>query len=361
MKYTSRVRLRLANAGELAACLSQQMEKQYGKPQLIGHDTWSLTSQSGQCFLAVRGSDLLIEVLAPDIVDLEEMKFEISIQLGRMSEYRVGEILWDGDGQAIPSLPNLRLLTVKRLAQVTPSMRRIVFHAENLARFADDENYHLRLLLPGLDGGELILPVLTADGTVFWGPEGERAIMRKYTIRDVSPEKNEIVIDFVLHQDGGPGSRFAGKAKINDQIGAIGPGGGSGVKSKGYASWNLFAGDETALPAIARLIENLPAHANGRAFIEVTNANEEQDIAAHEGVDIVWLHRNGLRPEKSTQLIEAIAQEEFFDDQSVHVWGAGEFSVFKSLRYHLRHEKSHSKDSHLVTSYWRYGHAGGSV
>lgn len=361
MKYTSKMRLCVADAGELAACLRQNMEKQYGKSQLIGQNTWSLKFQSGQCFLTVRGSVLLIEVLASAIVDLEKIKFEVSTQLGRMTDYQVGEVIWDGDGQEIPSLPNLRLLTVKRLVQVTPSMRRIVFHAENLVPFADDDNYHLRLLLPGSDGRELILPVLTADGKVFWGPEGERAIMRKYTIRDVSPEKQEIVVDFALHQDGGPGSRFAEKAKINDQVGAIGPGGGSGVKAKDHAISNLFVGDETALPAIARLIENLPANAKGRAFIEVPNATEEQDIAAHEGIDIVWLHRNGVRPEKSTKLIDAVAQEKLLDDHSVHVWGAGEFSVFRSLRHHLRQEKSHSKDRHLVTSYWRFGHAGGSA
>ncbi|MFY0057010.1 siderophore-interacting protein, partial [Acinetobacter baumannii] len=84
-------------------------------------------------------------------------------------------------------------------------------------------------------------------------------------------------------------SAFAERAVVGDRVGVVGPGGGGLVA----ADWYLFAGDETALPAIARMLESLPAQARGKVFLEVADEAEIQPLTAPPSVDIEWLFRNG--------------------------------------------------------------------
>ncbi len=58
----------------------------------------------------------------------------------------------------------------------------------------------------------------------------------------------------------------------------------------------VLLADETALPAAARRIEELPRDASVTAFFEVADAAEEQELDAPEGAEITWLHRNGAAP-----------------------------------------------------------------
>jgi hypothetical protein len=43
----------------------------------------------------------------------------------------------------------------------------------------------------------------------------------RYTIRNIRPELGEIDVDVVVHEHGGPGSRWAERAEIGSQVAAI--------------------------------------------------------------------------------------------------------------------------------------------
>lgn len=300
--------------------------------------------------IIANGGCLRIETFAPDADRLMEMKYLLASHVGEFNPDNGSEILWQGDGEEIASLPNLRRLTVLAISDLSPHMRRITFGSSKLKRFDTLSALHAKLLLPR-NGGQLCLPRLTPRGTIEWGSDAERAIIRKYTIRNIDPQAGTLDIDFVLHDHGGPGSRFAANARVGDVIGMIGPGGGSARP----AEWNLFAGDETALPAIARLIEALPPSARGAAVIEVADQRDEQTIRQIADIEITWLHRN--RSIRTNALAEHLAAIELPSDKSVFAWAGTEFSAFRKIRSDWRATKRLAKNDHLAVSYWRDGHS----
>lgn len=316
----------------------------------VSETLWTLSSGNGDArIIADRGS-LRIETFAPDADRLMEMKYLLASHVGEFNPDNGADILWQGDGEEIASLPNLRRLTVLAISDLSPHMRRITFGSSKLKRFDNQSALHVKLLLPQ-DEARLCLPRLTAHGTIEWGSDAERAIIRKYTIRRIDPQAGTLDIDFLLHDHGGPGSRFAANARVGDVIGMIGPGGGSARP----AEWNLFAGDETALPAIARLIEALPAGARGVAVIEVADPRDEQKIRQVADIEITWLHRN--RSLGTNAFAERVAAIEVPSDKSVFAWAGTEFSNFRRIRSDWRSIKRLVKNDHLAVSYWRDGHA----
>ena len=57
--------------------------------------------------------------------------------------------------------------------------------------------------------------------------------------------------------------------------------------------WYLFIGDETALPAIGRRLEELPAGSHAVVIAEVEDAAEEQSFTSKAKLRIHWVHRHG--------------------------------------------------------------------
>ena len=185
-----------------------------------------------------------------------------------------------------------------------------------------------------------------------WEEPDLRPLMRKYTVRSLDLAAGTLDIDFVLHEDAGPGSDFAARAVAGDLVGVVGPGGG-GLAA---ADWYLFAGDETALPAIARMLEALPAEARGHAFLEVADAAEVQPLAAPPGIAVAWLLRDGKAAGTTTLLIDAVRATAFpAEGERVYLWAGCEFEAFRAIRAFARQEKRLSNSQHLVVSYWRRG------
>ena len=152
----------------------------------------------------------------------------------------------------------LRLAEVVRVEPISPHMLRIVFGGADLAGFvsaaADD---HVKLFFPPKGEDRPILPTLGPNGQSF--PEdGPRPIARDYTPRLFDPNKRELVIEFVLHGEG-PASEWAAQAKPGRRLGIGGPR-GSVIMADDYDAY-LLVGDETALPAIARRLEEMPPRA----------------------------------------------------------------------------------------------------
>jgi NADPH-dependent ferric siderophore reductase len=174
-------------------------------------------------------------------------------------------------------------------------------------------------------------------------------------VRSVDVDAGTLDIDFVLHNDAGPGSAFAESADVGNQIGVIGPGGGGLVD----ADWYLFAGDETALPAISRMLEHLPATARGKAFVEVSDASEIQSFAFSAAIDVEWLCRNGAEAGTTKLLADAVFGAAFPDDVGLrtYAWVGCEFEAFRALRSHLRGARGLKKHEGLIVSYWRRGGA----
>ncbi|MBC6467831.1 siderophore-interacting protein [Actinomadura alba] len=187
-----------------------------------------------------------------------------------------------------------------------------------------------------------------------WGadPDAVRAVFRTYTVRRHRPEAGEIDIDFVLHGDTAPGSRWAARAKPGDQVGVWGP--GAMYDPSPAADWRLIAGDETALPAMAAIIETLPAGARARVFVEVADAAEEQRFATDGDVRVEWLHRDGVPAGRSALLVDRLRAADLPDGRP-YAWIAGEAAMVKALRRHLVNDRGIDRADICFSGYWRLG------
>ena len=184
---------------------------------------------------------------------------------------------------------------------------------------------------------------------IFPSADGDRPITRTLSIR--AQRDHEIDIDFVLHGDGGPASRWAVACRDGETIRVGGPGSKTLVDND--RDWFLLAGDMTALPAISVNIEQLPADAVGYAVIEVIDEADIQPLPAPVGLEIDWLV-NPHPGEDATMLADRVRRLPWRAGQP-SVWVACEFNAMRTLRDYLRTERQLGKDTLYISSYWKHG------
>jgi NADPH-dependent ferric siderophore reductase len=248
----------------------------------------------------------------------------------------------------------LRLAKVVFVEPVSPRMRRITFHAPELGGFtsaaADD---HVKLFFPASGQTEPVLPVLGPDGPRF--PDHlPRPVARDYTPRRFDSKSCELTIEFVLHDDG-PASNWAAHAKPGDALGIGGPR-GSTIIPEDYETY-LLVGDETALPAIARRLEEMPPGTPVIAIIEVTDRHEERQLATAAHAQITWLHRNG-KAAGTSGLLEAAIRGSQLPSRDIHAWVACEIEVARWIRTYLMEEEGVPRSQIKAAGYWKLGQPG---
>ncbi len=313
-------------------------------------------AEFGTAHLEAREGCLQLEAFGYDDSTLTFVKMVLAEHILEFAGSDKPRIVWTGDGPSSGPLPYFRALRVVGLRDVTPRMRRIILAGEDLSRFTEG-GLHVRLLFPPA-GIEPAWPTMGEDGRPVW-PTGEAKLAaRIYTLRRIDAAKGEVEIDFVLHEGGDyPGAGFAAKARPGDIVGMTGPGGGATPT----ADWCLLAGDETALPAIGRMLEELPASAEAVVRIEVADAAEEQALVSAARLDLQWLHRGEAEAGATTRLEDAVRAVPLPDDgRRVFAWGAAEHKAIRSIRKALRGERGLTRDQHMAAAYWRRGFNGDS-
>jgi NADPH-dependent ferric siderophore reductase len=239
------------------------------------------------------------------------------------------------------------LLEVTAVRRITPRTVRVTFTGEGLGELAAWPDQQLKLLFPPA-GRPVRLPE-PDDDVMRWYqaylaiPEAERPVMRSYTVRARRPGQAEIDVDFVLHGDSaGPATSWARTAAPGAVLGRYGPD-AAYRRPVSTADTVLFAGDETAVPAITTLLSEVD---NAVVFLEVPDAAEEQPLPG----DVHWLHRDGA--EHGAKLLEAV-REAKLPDGSVAAWIAGEAGTVRALRRHLVGERGFDKGDVEFSGYWR--------
>ncbi|WP_240945371.1 siderophore-interacting protein [Rhodococcus sp. HNM0569] len=224
----------------------------------------------------------------------------------------------------------LRKLDVMRTHDVTPRMRRITVAGDQLGSFESggrtlpafttagcDDYVKLFLAEPGHD------PVLPEqhDGHLHW-PKKPAPLARTYTVRRFDADAGELDLDFVLHGHGVAGN-WARAARPGDVLHLAGPK-ISTVPPTGV-DWWLLAGDDTALPAIARFVESAPG-VPVHAAVLVESADEEQrDLPG-----VTWVHRQAGVPD--ARVLADAARSIAPDTGQAWMWIAGETGVVRELR-----------------------------
>jgi NADPH-dependent ferric siderophore reductase len=195
-------------------------------------------------------------------------------------------------------------------------------------------------------------PRIAKDGRIVW-PDGSHGVsLRSYTARRQDPVAAQLEIDFVLHGDG-PAAAWAAAAAPGALLGVA----GAGALGERMAEYLLLAGDETALPAISRILASAPASTQGVALLEVAGPAEQQPLVAPPGVSVRWLHRAGCAPGESSLLADAVASIDRPYGDDVFAWVAAESAAVRQIRADLRSRWGLGRAQHHAIGYWRHGRA----
>ena len=212
-----------------------------------------------------------------------------------------------------------RQLTVARVEPLAPSMLRVVLQGAELAGFTS---------LGFDDHVKLFFPSPPSDGS------GALA-MRDFTPRHFDASAGELWIDFFMHE-GGPAASWAANAVAGDTIMVAGPKGSAVISPEGIDS-HVLIGDETALPAISRRLEELPADSSALVVVEVDRL-EWPSLQSRAGFEAIWVTRPSTEGTASDALI-AWLRDLTFPRESCHVWVALESHSARTVRQYLRDER----------------------
>lgn len=248
-----------------------------------------------------------------------------------------------------PSTTPRRLTVVDALA-LGPRLRRITLSGRELQDFpAAGPGAHIKLFVPR-PGQEPLLPTRGAKG-LSW-PPGERPAVRTYSLRGHDPERGTVAVEFVLHGDEGPASRWAARAQAGDPIGLAGPGGPPLYDAD--ADFHLLAGDLSALPAIAAVLEALPATARGAALVEIADADDQQALRHPPGVQLRWLQASTPSVDEPV-LAAALREIDWPATASVSATVAGENAAVIAIRRQLLFDRGLPRAAVYAVPYWRRG------
>lgn len=295
-----------------------------------------------------------------------------------------------------PSGYELFDIQLKQRVALSPSLLRCVFSGKDVAlmrTLAPDQR--VKLFFPAADGSAPDLPK-TGD----WQAArrsmsaNQTPPMRTYTLRNLRPEANELDIDFVLHGETGPASRWAARSVPGDGLQIVAPNATYRSDPGGY-EWQppegvrqvLLIGDETALPAIAGILEQLTEHPDAphvQAFIEVPEESDCLALLCGLNAKVHWLPRASLGKQHGEGMTLAARElarlppvrgnldntspiEELdlntqrpWDRASAkrgdfYAWVAGESAAVMAIRRFLINEQGLERQQLTLMGYWKLG------
>jgi NADPH-dependent ferric siderophore reductase len=294
---------------------------------------------------------------------------------------------------------------VVAVTRISPTFVRVELGGACLADFGVDGplyDQRIKLVVPN-DAGEL--PSFTgADQSWFttWLeiPAEQRGHIRTYTVRDVlgCGVDTRLVVDFVLHLGPGatgPASSWAAQAQVGDRLITVAPRRGEpfgGIEFRPPADTRLLlVGDETAVPAVSSILEDLPDGTDGVAVLEVPSSGDVLDIRCPHGMEVLWTPRNGsplgtrlneavlarlgepsppplevpgdVDPDlwetptysSSGEALAVAGQAKARGLDGWYAWIAGEAGVVTGLRRHLVKELGMDRRQVAFMGYWRRG------
>jgi NADPH-dependent ferric siderophore reductase len=244
-----------------------------------------------------------------------------------------------------PRRTGVATLTARR--PLTPRMIRVTLQSEAFDATWPIEQPGEIITLLFLDPEEEVVLPLTGWRFPAGATEQE---WRNYTVRRHDPATGEIDVDVVLHEPRGPACTWAQASPIGADVGFAGP--RVDYAPRDGASWLLLCGDETALPAIAAILEEPPPAAERiLAVIEVQDPDEEHALVTSPNADVRWVHRDGADAATTTHLADTL-RELPLPAGPGQAWGAAESTVARTVREVLRDERGMERKLVSAKGYW---------
>lgn len=231
--------------------------------------------------------------------------------------------------------PNFSLARVAGISPVGADFLRLRLEAPDLHRFAR-QIIHFRLILQPPDAARPQWPVIGENGQTLW-PQGRAALHRPaYTVRAIDAEAGWMETDIFVHA-GGRVCAWAAEAAPGSQVGLTGPGGG-GIP---VAQSLLIAGDETAYPALARILAAQAPQASGECLL--LGARDDYPLPAHPGIRVIHA------PRGEAALADRLRREGCTAQQ---IWIATERNRLEPLKQAIARDPGIDRKRTHLAAYW---------
>ncbi|MFT3887964.1 MAG: siderophore-interacting protein [Arachnia sp.] len=242
----------------------------------------------------------------------------------------------------------VRRATVTGSERLSPDLIRLTFSCPDLVGATlPQTDHYIKILFPP-KGADYSWPF---DPDEIRATDPEHApVTRTYSIRSYDSATGAAQLDFVLHGDEGLAGPWAANAQPGDEIGFFGPG-GAWHPTEDYGHF-ILAGDEAAAPAIAASLERLPEGSTAQAFIEVANMDATFAVPEGQGIDIVWVPRDGAP--YGLLLSQAVRGAEV-PGGKVGWFVHGVAEMVKDIRRYLFVERHVPRADVSISGYWRTG------
>jgi NADPH-dependent ferric siderophore reductase len=247
--------------------------------------------------------------------------------------------------------------TVAEVTAITPYLTRVTLGGDDLASFRwPGPASHLKLFLPEPGQRDVEIPPADAEGFMITVPGRPRPTTRTFTPRRWDEAKNQLDLEFVLHGHG-PASQWALQAKPGDLIAVSQP--RRTYELRPDTRWLLVAGDESALPAIATLLESVSPDVKVEVLVELEDTDHQIILPDRPNTITQWLARplGGQPGTTLTEAIRAWTPDAENADGPGQVWAACEALAVRDIRAHLLGPLGFDRDHILTRGYWRAGEA----
>lgn len=254
----------------------------------------------------------------------------------------------------------LRRVRVGTVESLAPDLVRVTLVGDQLGQFTTDAGDPAPAMqspffddvvvfcLPDPDTGQVTLPATAPGGALTHPPDGA-VLIREYTVRSLAP--GALCVDLVTHETGA-GVHWLKDVRAGDELSIVGP---RVSRAAPPVEHMVAIGDATALPALARLIEERPPEMALDVLLAVPTLSALPrtvlPAVSPADADRVRVRMVAAAPGSATELIDALADTVF---PAGFAWVAGESSVVTTVRRHLL-ARGQEPDRVQFTGYWRLG------
>lgn len=289
--------------------------------------------------------------------------------------------------------------TLHRKTRLSPHLMRITLAGPSVAEMATwAPDQRVKLFFPAANGSHA--KIAQEDG---WYARframlaDRRPAMRTYTIRHLRAGQGEVDIDFVLHGETGPASRWALHSQPGDAMQILAPDRHFSAKEAGGFEWKppqtlkqvLLVADATALPAAMGILDQLAMSSTPpqvQAFFEVDSTQDMLAVPDWPGLSVQWLVRDQagatiagtlmvqavratVLPVHAASVVQSpeLAEVDIEKDilweiadtvpDGFYGWIAGESAAVMSLRRYLIKDCGLPRESLNLMGYWRHNKA----
>ncbi len=353
MTVDARTSVPIPNVAEAFEALMQHIEEHDIDLEHISASHARFTRDGCEFDFRHNGTALTVHLYAPNENMLYFLREAVAAQISEIDPAAGSSVSWadlersvNADGAPV----NFQKLTLQDRRIIFPGMIRLTLNAERIASLLD--GLHVKLMRPPkgyIDDPEW--PRVADNGVTVW-PNGESELhVRYYTLRDVRPEKNEVDIDVVQHA-GGMIADWAEHANIGDQIGLMGPAGEPSLPNTDGPV--LLAGDETALPAIARILEAAPAPMDGTVLIAFPEQADPYFYLPDTAMNVISVPSDQFKT-KCTEITKELVAS---DLAYTYAWFGGEAQTANEMRRLFKSDLKLGKGDQLSVAYWQEGALG---